>query len=312
MVGRARARMRMIAGATLGATCLVAWPTWAEPEPVRATADVAAPEAKVLASYASRASSLSRLWARVVFVLEYKDADGHARSEQGEGHLQFLAPDRLALSLGKVGQRVLYLGCDHDRFWFFDMTDGGRAYVGRNANVGKPCTEDTGLPANPLDVLATLGVCALPEGSVGRIGGGVGEARIFSTTPSGRLRITAGIDTGEPSRIELLPGAAGDGATWAGSPTIVATMSEYTPVEMRGGGAPVRMPKQIVMEARAREMKLTLHLYDPVRGSEKQLPPQAFDLDHLLDRLAPASVRELDAGCDAAPLPDGAPAQREG
>lgn len=298
MQRRARALSGVIAGAlALGAGVVT---------PLARTAPESAPdlaiESRVVASYQARAAALSRLWARVVFVLEYKDADGQARSEQGEGHLQFLGPDRLALSLGKVGQRVLYLGCDADRFWFIDMTDGGRAYVGRNTNVGKPCMEDSGLPANPLDVLATLGVRTLPDGAQGRVGGAVGEARVFVTTPSGRLRITSNVDTGEPSRIELLPGAAGDATSWAGTPTIVATMSDYAPVEMRGGGAPVRMPKQIVMEARASEMKLTLHLFDPVRGTDRQLPPQAFDLDFLLDVHAPGSIRLLDENCDGAPV----------
>ncbi len=271
-------------------------------------------EERVRAVYESRAASLDRLWARVVFELKFRDAEGVARSEQGEGHLQFREPGRLALTLGKVGQRVLYLGCDPDRFWFIDMTDGGRAHVGRNANVGKPCMEETGLPANPADVLWMLGVSRLPEGAVGRVGGGAGEARILATTPTGRLRITAAVETGEPSRIELLPSAADEGSAWVGVPTIVASLSEYTSVDLRAGGAPARVPHKIVMEARASEMTLTLWIFDPVRGTERQLPPEAFDVEFLIETLAPARLRRLDAPCDDVRLPEtpesGSPADR--
>lgn len=288
-------------GRALGSVCiglLTGAMAWGQGAPPNGETD-SRPETRVQRAYEARADSLSRLWARVVFELKFKDADGAQRSEQGEGHLQFLGPDRLALTLGKVGQRVLYLGCDRERFWFIDMTDGGRAHIGRNANVGKPCMEESGLPAHPTDVLWMLGVSALPEGASGRVGGGVGEARLLAATPTGRLRITASVERGEPSRIELLPATADESASWAGVPTIVASLSEYGPVEMRGGGAPARLPKKIVMEARASEMTLTLWLYDPVRGAERQLPEEAFDLDFLLDALGPTQVRWLDEACEA-------------
>lgn len=271
----------------------------------------ARPEARVLTAYQARAANLSRLWTRVVFELKFKDADGVDRSEQGEGHLQFLAPGRLSLTLGKVGQRVLYLGCDAERFWFIDMTEGGRAFIGRNENVGRACMEDSGLPANPSDVLWMLGVNALPADAQARVGGGVGEARVLAMTSTGRLRISASAESGEPSRIELLPAGGEEGSAWAGVPTIVASLSEYGSVEMRGGGAPARMARKITMEARASDMTLTLWLYDPMRGSEKQLPEEAFDLAFLLDALGPSEVRRLDSACDEAPAPVSEPSPEQ-
>jgi hypothetical protein len=63
----------------------------------------------VLEAHNARAAALDRLWARASVQVTGADENGRL-SEQAEGHLQIDQPDRVALSLGKLGKVQLYLG----------------------------------------------------------------------------------------------------------------------------------------------------------------------------------------------------------
>jgi len=77
----------------------------------------------VVAAYNARVSAFGRVWARVTAVYRGVDDAGNRLSEQAEGHLQIERPDRVALSLGKLGETYLYLGSNESRYWWIDLVD---------------------------------------------------------------------------------------------------------------------------------------------------------------------------------------------
>ncbi len=260
---------------------------------------------EVAARYNARAERLDRLWARAVVVIKYRDADNRRRTEQGEGHFQFLAPAQLALSVGKLGEIVAWLGCDSSRFWFFERGDADRATVARHENVGRPCARAGAVPCNPLDIIDLLGVTPIPARG-GTINWASDNRRLVVEIPArtGRRIITIAPGADEPTRIALLP-PAGSGST----PLIVAELSDYSNVAITGSGAIApRAPGRAVITLPETGEEIRIALYDPSDGAASgRLSPDAFDLEFLLDVFAPATVSVLDSACDDPALPPAAP-----
>jgi len=87
-------------------------------------------------AYNARLADVDEFFATGVVALAFVDEQGRARRETGECTLQFVQPDRLALTLSKAGQRAMWLGFDSQRYWRIDLIDDRAAYVGRHAGVG--------------------------------------------------------------------------------------------------------------------------------------------------------------------------------
>lgn len=87
-------------------------------------------------AYNARLEGVDEFFATGVIALAFVDEQGRARRETGECTLQFVQPDRLALTLSKAGQRAMWLGFDAERFWRIDLIEDRAAYVGRHAGVG--------------------------------------------------------------------------------------------------------------------------------------------------------------------------------
>jgi hypothetical protein len=74
-------------------------------------------------SYNQRVANLDRVSAWSNIKLTYFDEQGEKRSEDPEGRLQIIRPNKLALTLGKAGQTVFWFGSDPERYWWIDLTD---------------------------------------------------------------------------------------------------------------------------------------------------------------------------------------------
>lgn len=112
---------------------------------------------------------LDRIFARANLKLTYFDRDGVEKSEDPEGRLQIVRPNKLALSLGKAGTTLFWFGSDADRYWWLDMSDSKKMFaaVGKHANYGASAAKRIGIAVQPLDLIALLGVVPLDASAPG-------------------------------------------------------------------------------------------------------------------------------------------------
>lgn len=258
-------------------------------DPDRPTPDYAT----IAEAYNARADRLGRLWSRAVVQVRYLDEDGKRRGVQGEGHLQVIQPDRLALSAGKLGETLFWLGGDADRFWAFELGDASRASVGRHENVGRPCARPLSAPVHPLEALDLLGVTALPA-EPSPVAWSV-DGRLLVVEVPGRFgaqRIFLDPRDFLPVRIELLDPRNGAAA-------IVATLEQHERVSLEGSpGYNPRVATRIVIEHPGSESEVRLSLSDMTDGSERgRLADAVFTFESLLRAFRPDEIVVLDEAC---------------
>lgn len=260
--------------------------------------------ADAVQKYNQRVDRLPRIWARTVFGLNYTEEDGRLRKEQFEGHLQLVQPSELALSGGKsITDTLFWLGCDAERFWWFEMGDVSAAHVGRHVNVGQECAEDLSLPARPLDIIKLIGVTPLDPEARGRCGWSTnGQWAVIDTpTPTGSMHVFVDPASYEPGWIKLLDRA--------GRTVVFAELLAYDNVSLRQGDAvnPPRMATRVLVRRPDAQGELRLNFAAMSDGADRvgRLNPEAFRFESLLNRLRPARVDVLDSACPE-------PAWREG
>ncbi len=226
--------------------------------------------------------------------MTYRDPEGRRHREQGEGHLQLVRDaDQLALSVGKLGETYVYLGSNASEYWWLDLTEQHRAWVGRHDRVSGP--GQAGVPVHPLDLMDVLGVRPLPAGAgqSASVGWSADGRLLGVTLPArwGQRRTWLDPDTFEPVRVELLDRS--------GAAALTARLWDYkavaAPPGMVSGVAGPRIATSIDLEVPATETRIELRLFDPAnrRGYPKAA---AFDLAALLNAYAipPGSVTRLD------------------
>ena len=112
--------------------------------------------AEVVERYNQNLMPLEQFWARSVVAMRWVDEDGRRQFEQGEGHFMFRGDQHTALTLGKVGQIVFWIGSDGERVWMIDRhSDPSVTYIQPAERGGW-----SGLPVNlaPTDVLVLMGL----------------------------------------------------------------------------------------------------------------------------------------------------------
>lgn len=263
----------------------------------------------------ARAADLARIWARAVVQIEFIDADGDRRNEQGEGHLQLIQPAQFALSIGKLGEVMLWLGADASRYWVIEPGDASRASVGSDATLGLPCHRSLGLPAHPLDILDLMGVTPLPlkaevasRNLAPPWATRTRDGRLLVVEAPGRLarrRMFLDPETLLPRRIQLF---ASDRPSQVESAMITADLTDPEPVTLRDrGGFFPRVASRIAIVHTESDTRIVLHLSDMSDGRDRsgRLSPRVFDFDSLTSAFGIARVDRLDADCDrlASPAP---------
>ena len=248
--------------------------------------------AEIATAHNERASRLPRLWARAAVRMQYTDDDGDRRREQGEGHLQIIAPARLALSVGKVGEVLFWLGSDDHRFWWFDLSENSRASVARHENVLLPCVSEIALPVHPLDLLDLLALREIPATGPAPVLDPEGRAVVDFPTPAGARRVFFDTDTMYPARVELW---------WRGeaSPAIIAELEEYERVDLPSvPGVDPRLASRVTITHVDSDTLMTLFLSDMSDGSRfGRLSPGVFDFEELVGSLDPKTIIVLDEDC---------------
>lgn len=263
----------------------------------------ALPEYSAVAlKYNERAGLLKTLWGRTQVQIRYTDDDGDRRFEQGEGFLSIDQPERVALSVGKLGETLFWLGCDGERYWSIDLTQKpARAYVGRHDGAARQGASDGGgrgglaATVSPRDLPRLLGIEALPTGGGvmqwsedGRLLGVVTQVMGAGGGPGGRQRLWLDPDSMEPRSVELYDAR--------GAATLVAQISEADFVAvpgLRGVGPKAASRTRIGHLASGSSLNVTLA---GMEGGTRRIKAEAFDLTKLMAALGVERLVDVDAG----------------
>lgn len=269
-------------------------PTPYLPEPVQTEAEDLPSYAELAQRYNANVEKLDRLRASTVVAMRWTDEEGERHYEQGEGLFLFMQPERVTLTVGKLGDAKLWAGANAERYWMFDLRDSGTAYVGAHENVGKPCVEQLPLPVNPRAVPYLLGLLPLDE-SLADMAPPVEELRghYLIEPPGVNVRMLLHPETALPVRVDL--------TDEQGRSAIVALLEDYGTVEQEGVGtdASARIPQRAAFHALDNDAELTLHLSDATDGRRfDTIKDEMFDFDAILADQEPAEVVNLDEPCD--------------
>lgn len=118
---------------------------------------------RIVDAHNARVDGLDRLWARTSVRVEGRDAEGSKFSEQGEGHLQVERPDRVAVTVGKLGEVYFALGANESQYWLVDVSDNERRVmlIGEQDRATPAKAEALGLPVHPRDLPLLMGLMPL-------------------------------------------------------------------------------------------------------------------------------------------------------
>jgi hypothetical protein len=252
----------------------------------------AAPDyAGVAAAYNGRLRAVDRLWARSVIRVWYPDKEGQEQTEQVEGHFQFVPPNRLLLTFNKLGETYAALGSNATRYWWIDLTDEHRMYVGLHEKVTPDRIAELGLPVHPLELVEAAGFAPLPEdasrvklswsadgtalvASVSAAPGGVVRRRVY-LEPAGYLVMG----------VELLDET--------GAVVVTSRLSRPERVRVRFPEVGPELPMTFEVTAGRVRVKLELNDADTTRRDPRD---RLFDVDWLRETYAIRRVIDLDAG----------------
>jgi hypothetical protein len=122
----------------------------------------------IVDAHNARVGGLDRLWARTSVRVEGRDAEGSKFSEQGEGHLQVERPDRVAVTVGKLGEVYFALGANGTQYWLVDVSNNERRVMllGEQDRATPAKVEALGLPVHPRDLPLLMGLMPLDAASV--------------------------------------------------------------------------------------------------------------------------------------------------
>lgn len=246
--------------------------------------------ADLVARYNQNLVRVDRLWARAVVELHWRDEDGK-HFEQGDGNLIIVPSDKVALSIGKLGQPLLWAGCNGQRYWLFDLHEQRISYVGLHDRVAKPRAQPSPLPFQPLDLIQLTGITPIgeaPDGPSPAVNWDDGHYMI--EPPGQHRRVWIDPATARPVRIDLLDA---DGYS-----RIVCRLSRWEPMFITGiapGGFPW-LATRLEVALVDREGTMTLYLSDLTDGQDEgRIREEAFDLNYLIKVFKPEKHVDLDA-----------------
>ena len=254
--------------------------------------------AVVAREYNRSVDYLDRISARANILITYFDEEGNERTEDPEGRLQIIRPNKLALSLGKAGQILFWFGCDPEQYWWIDLSEKGKriAAVGRHEKFDDATAARIGLPIKPLDLIRMMGIVKMDVAAKGATQWSDDGKLVGITAPIGDRgfqRTWVDPKTMRPSTIEIFDKNR--------EKVLVAEHTGEEPVEffrdLPGAAfAHVRVPSRIEITHLERdghpETKARLTLTGVRDGP---ITEKAFDLSVLLDKYPVDKTIDLDA-----------------
>lgn len=124
---------------------------------------------ELVEAHNARIATLDTLWARVSVRAKGTYDDGTTYEEQGEGHLQIVRPDRVSLSIGKLGETYFVFGASESQYWSFNLLDSDRKImlIGDMDQVTQPKAAALGLPVHPSELIPLSGLATIDLSQAG-------------------------------------------------------------------------------------------------------------------------------------------------
>lgn len=293
---RLKSALHMLLGALVAAV-IGGCATQPEPDPKPAYSDrgivlaPAPPYAEVAKAYNQRIAGLTQMRGSAVVRIDYINEKGERERTQGEGLIQLVTPDRLALNIGKVSTTLFWLGSDDKRYWWFDLTGDTRvAFVGTHDRFDPELGQRLGIVAPPRDLVRLLSVLPLPEGpSAGRTDRSKDGAYVGVLLPlaggGGSQRFWLDPKDYFPQQVELLDAS--------GASTLIARLERPIMVTTSAGGNLPRLPGRATIYHPASKALFILDLDDLTDGKDR-ISPKAFEFDELVKTFHPDKIVNLD------------------
>lgn len=245
------------------------------------------PIADVAAKYNKNADLLRQLFAPVTVRIAYTDSKGERHNEQGEGRLQLVQPDHVAMSVGKIGETYFWLGSDSQQYWWADLSGKPRQmFVGAHVNYNKSQARKVGVVVAPLDLVRLLGIVSLPDNGVTQFSADRKRIGVTTTLPSGtRQRTWIDATTYLATKIELY--------NTKGECEIVADLSEPGGVDIKGRAERPWINTRVIIVHAASNSEFTLDLSEMQDGAGRMVA-EAFDEAEVAKHLRVEKTYDLD------------------
>lgn len=251
--------------------------------------------AEIAERHNARVARLARVWSLATISMTWTEESGRRRWEQGNGHLQHEAPMNTALSIGKLGETLFWVGTDDEQYWIIDLQKERRAYIGSHEMLTRERVAELGLAVAPAELPMLLGLRPLPvtfARGVSRptMRAGSGET-VVVLIPDDRRTLAYTFDARRamPRQIRVLDSA--------GRVLLTSDLRDDDHVAIAGQDAFLPMMATLIDirdEIDGASIKLTLS-----QMSDRRINPVSFDLGKLTETLGVTEFIDLDA-----PTPD--------
>ncbi|MEO1007699.1 MAG: hypothetical protein AAFX79_03985 [Planctomycetota bacterium] len=283
----------MTIAALLAAGCASAPEPPPQPEPVAAVERPLPDYDAVAARINVRSERLERFFAGATTRVWYIGEQGEEETEQLDGYVHMVAPDKISLTLQKLGVDGAVLGSNEQRYWWFDLAeDPPVAAIGTHEKADPDRLGDFYLPVHPLDLILLFGFAPMPERD--------DEAAEMRWSPGGeRLIVAAEARWGaceywlDPESLEVqrvvLRRAADE------PPVLTADLPIYQEFDDRVSGLPtkVRVPRRMLIDVPALDARARLTISAP-RADRRRPDDRAFQLQDALARHGIKAFRDVD------------------
>ena len=241
-------------------------------------------------AYNYNVAMMDQLWSRASLEMQWVE-QGKKQSESGNGHLMLIPPNRMALSVGQLGQTYFWAGCDATQYWLFDLRDGGVVYVGTHERFDPGRFREVPIPVRPLDVAKLLGLVYLPMNEAPRdtvLVPSEGSDWVLEL-PEQKLRLRIDPATFTARAVQLLDDR--------GRVRVESVLQKPSPVALKNASPRdgPKLPREVTIRLPEDMGMLRLSLSNPSDGREDdRLRPRQFDWQALLKAHKPARIVNLD------------------
>jgi hypothetical protein len=250
---------------------------------------------QVASAMNERAARLERFWAATITTVWYIGEEGEDEVEQLDGDMHIVQPDKIALSLQKVGVNGAALGANERFYWYMDlMADDPIASIGTHAKADPDRLTGLGVPVHPLDLLLLLGFSKVPEEPMDPdqpLGLSPDGGNIVLSAPArwGIVEYTLDPESFEPVRVAIRRGPNMP-------PVLTSDMLDGTvPFDDRINRElpEISVPKRVLIDVPELDARVQVR-FTLARSSKRQPDERAFDLGDALSRYGVRLKRDLD------------------